>query len=124
MKVRVRAQTIRFRLGREEMEPLRSGERVEEEIAFGTAGSMAWSVELGSIDAAPAYVATPGKLRLTIPRLAWIDDDAAEGYQTTIDPGPGSAVRFTIERDYKCLTPRDSAEDRDSYPHPGVPSAC
>ena len=118
MKVRIRANNIRLRLGQEEMEQLRSGEVVEDRLSFGPDNGIVWSVQIGHTGSGPSISRVGDLIRVTIPRLGWLDDESEEGYRTSVESSPGYPVGIAVERDYACLQPRDPVEDRDSFPHP------
>ena len=120
MKIRIRANTVRFRLGQSEMGMLRDGDAVVEMLSFGPQSSITWSVRVGPSDEDASIESAPGSVRLTIPRLDWLEDESVEGYRATIESAPGYRVTVAVERDYACVAPRDAAEDRDSFPNPAV----
>ena len=119
MKIRIRANTLRFRLGQAEVERLREGYAVEETTTFGPDSSMTWSVRVASPDEDPSIDSAPGLLSVTIPRREWLEDERVEGFRTTIESAPGHEVSIAVERDWACMAPRDPAEDHDSFPNPG-----
>jgi hypothetical protein len=120
MKIRIRANTVRFRLGKSEMEILRDGDAVVEMLSFGPDSSIVWSVRVGAADSDAEIESSTGVVRLTIPRLDWLEDESVEGFSTTIESAPGYQVAVSVERDYACMSPRDPAEDLDSFPNPAV----
>lgn len=116
MKLRIRADSLRLRLTRGELERLRDEGRVAQTIHFG-ASELGYAIELGEREAvAASYEAST--ITVTLPRavaLAWIGGDEV-GIAAT-QALPEGELALLIEKDFQCLAPRGE-QDADAFPHP------
>ncbi|MDM7922505.1 MAG: hypothetical protein QUS14_09425 [Pyrinomonadaceae bacterium] len=119
MKIRIRGNSIRLRLGQTEAAMLARGETVEEFTDLGTGQRFVYAVTVKDAAAITASFAD-GRLEVSIPAVRaaeWAEggDVSLEASQRTSD---GGKLQITIEKDFACLKPRGPEEDRDSFPHP------
>ncbi len=125
MKIRIRENTLRFRLTQEEVATLRDGEALESRTEFGAAPEqqMVWRVQVGT---GTELTYNAGITSLAIPRESWLEEnlDGDDGMQSTVPLDGGREIHVTVERDYRCLAPRDPAEDAGSFPHPDQGVSC
>lgn len=124
MKIRIREQTVRFRLTQEEVERLRDGGQVESTLTFGPIPSqqLGWRLDVDTGDGTTSqlhYDSGQTTLRIARPIAEpWLSDDTAEGFTEEVTMPSGNVVTLTVQRDYACLVPRDPAEDAGAFPHP------
>lgn len=123
MKLRIRGDSLRLRLTRGEVRQLRETGSVVETIHFG-AGELHY--ELRSADV-PAPIARfdGARIEVSLPRAqanAWADgDDVGIATEQAL---PHGRLSLLIEKDFRCLAPRDGEDDGDAFPHPGVESGA
>ncbi|MEO8368763.1 MAG: hypothetical protein ABI806_06160 [Candidatus Solibacter sp.] len=118
MKLRLQGNSVRLRLKRSEVACLRDHGLVEEQVDFG--GGEVLTYRLRTTEA-PGPVRTEfgqGTIAVLVPSeaaRAWADSDEVGVYAQS------GAVSIAIEKDFRCLTRTDEEQERDSYPHPGLP---
>ena len=132
MKLRIRTNTLRFRLTQTECQHLAQEKTVQSTLRFGPGPEQAWTYGLCVRDVANYGVESlpfvqgadgppstpPLLLRLIIPRrdvAKWHTEDAVGLYGFVSFGDQGLTV--AIERDFTCLQPRTD-EDDDTFPHP------
>lgn len=123
MKLRIRGDSLRLRLTRGEVRQLRETGRVVETTHFGDAEL---SYQLLAADV-PSPVARfdGGSIVVSLPRTqaeAWADSEQV-GITATQAVAHGS-LALLIEKDFRCLAPREGEDDSDAFPHPGVESGA
>lgn len=128
MKLRIRANTLRLRLVRAEVdELLSSGETREAMPALG--GALDYVFALGDIAAATATLTTGTagtELRVTWPRAAataWAQDPRAVGMRALVSlPATATAaageLSLLVEKDFPCLVVREGEDDSDAFARP------
>jgi hypothetical protein len=119
MKLRIRANTIRFRLSQTEVARLASGGRVEQVTQFPASASLISSVETSPGISAPTAGFEGNRLRLVLPveqTKLWADSDQV-GIAAAQDLENGRLLELLIEKDFECLASHD-APDIDAYPNP------
>lgn len=136
MKLRIRANTLRLRLVRAEVDQLlTSGETREAMPALG--GALDYVFALGDVATASAELkasAAGAELRVTWPRAeatAWAQDPRAVGMRATLAlPATVTAaageLSLLVEKDFPCLVVREGEDDSDAFARPEdlPPAAC
>jgi hypothetical protein len=123
VKLRVRADSIRLRLGQSEVQRLADEGRVEERTHF-TPGAPALvyalrtdaSSDTGSISAA----FDGGALVVTVPRavaLRWASTEQV-GLEASQPAGNGETLRILIEKDFECVDAPTDESQADAFPNP------
>lgn len=119
MKIRILDDSIRLRLTRGEVARVGQGEVVEGATRFPGGTAFRYALEQGDVDA-PGARYDNGRIAVVLPReqaRAW-----AEGNDVGIEARPavdgGAGLRLLIEKDFKCLAPRDGEDDTDAFEHP------
>ena len=127
MKIRIRGNTLRFRLGRTEVAELGQNGRIEEKVNFGPGDQNNFFYTLESA-AGHDFIGTfaGGRIKLSVPasivgRWASSDDVSIEGTQTIDDQ---NELKFLIEKDFVCLNAHNDEDQSDRYPHPKGDDAC
>ena len=122
MKLRIRGNTIRLRLGRSEVSTLAEQGAVRESTRFDAAGmqEFGYALESAEVDAISASF-EDGLLLVRLPRALvaqWASSDEI-AVQRDQSLGSAGALKILIEKDFECLhgAPDDEPQD-DAYPHP------
>lgn len=126
MKLRIKGNLLRFRLGKSEVQAFGAKGRVEEKVVFGLPGhnDLCYLIEKSANDRFSASFAN-GVITVRIPEAlvdAWVGSDqiGIEGRQTDEQ----ADLRFLIEKDFVCLSDHESEDKSDKYPHPNGEAAC
>ena len=121
MKLRIRGNSIRFRLSRSELDQLGSRGVVRDSISFGAGASLSYGIEVSAADKLTVSHESHTIL-VTLPkplaqRWALPEEVAVQGDQP-LDASENLSI--LLEKDYSCLAPREGEEDADSFPNPAV----
>ncbi len=123
MKLRVRGNSIRLRLKRNEVERLAAGNRLVEETDF-PESAFSYSLELSDGEDMHASFEN-GSIAVSLPREIlpeWVDTDLVTLYSEQKLSGDGM-LKILVEKDFSCLEPghhRNCEDDEDTYPHPSA----
>lgn len=119
MKLRIRGDSLRLRLARGEVEHLAETGEVRETIHFG-ARALDYALRCAELDQPRAQFEAEAII-VELPRaaaLAWARSDQV-GIEAE-QPLAEGVLRLLIEKDFKCLAPREGEDDSDAFPHPGA----
>jgi len=121
MKLRIRGNSVRFRLSQTEMAQLVENGAVNDSVEFGPDARLTYRVEVRPVDSLKADFTAQG-IQVTIPtamvqRWAEPEEVAIRGEQALTGD---ASLSILLEKDFVCLTPRDGEEDADSFPNPGA----
>jgi hypothetical protein len=128
MKIRMKENALRLRVGRSELARFLEEGRIEETIRFAAASEAAftWALEAGSqtdkettLRAAPCavtVVVTPEQVHL------WRNENQV-GIYTRIDVGAERTLEIVVEKDFACLDGNDS-ENADTFANPNLAPNC
>ena len=120
MKLRIRGNSIRLRLTRNEVERIAGGEIVEENVDFGPGGKrFGYALQIGDGDRLGA--AFDGeRIVVNVPRA-----QAAEWTGTDLVglEAENNGMLILVEKDFACLTPRRGEDETDMFTNPS-PEAC
>lgn len=111
MKLRIQGQQLRLRLSRDEVIQLARGEALIHQSWLGPGPSPQLDLEVVAGEAQGARW-RDGRLTLTLERAplsAW-PDDQREGFSFEAFSQSTHPLAVTIEKDYKCTTPKDSCD--------------
>jgi hypothetical protein len=113
MKLRIRGNSLRFRLNQTEITSLATGNEVKETTDFGNGETFVYSISTSKIEQTIASFQN-GKIQISVP----IDSakNLAESDEVGISANQNS-LKILIEKDFACLQPRGE-EDKDTFPHP------
>lgn len=119
MKLRIKDNSIRLRLNREEVERFAAEGLVESTISFGAEPADRLTYALRASESAHELAARydHGNLTILIPQAwarAWHETDRV-GFESNRGPG---APHILVEKDFACLHRDEEEEDLHAYPHP------
>ena len=119
MKLRIKGNSIRFRLTKSEVERLAAEKSVEEVVRL-SSQNFSYAIEQ---DFVPNIRASfeDGRLTVFVPQETarqW-----AHGDEIGLD-GDDDGLRILIEKDFVCLAPRAGEDESDNFPHPNQEQAC
>lgn len=121
MKLRIRGNTIRVRLSQSEVSAFGEHGFIEEITDFGH-GQILVLALTSAANVHPAATFINGTIEIKIPQdivKSWAESDEVSIAAQT------ETLKLLIEKDFKCLTPRDGDDDHDTFPHPRQnDSAC
>ena len=123
MKLRIHRNSVRFRLGRSEVQRLLETGRVQEHVSLGPepAHRLWYTLELSEAEPEVRAAFDCTNLRVTLPthivrRWAGSDDVGIEASQDVGGGISGEQLQVLIEKDFVCLDhPEGNA---DAYPRP------
>jgi hypothetical protein len=122
MKLRILGNSIRLRLTRGEVDRVCAGEWVEERTHFAPAPAPALSYRIGpgaNIDEARANF-TEGTVSVELPAdfLSTWASNTTVGTEARQSLEDGQSLRILVEKDFKCLTPREDEDQSDTFANP------
>ncbi len=122
MKLRIRGNSVRFRLQQAEVRCLLERGHIEEHTRLGASPEqrLTYRVELSDEARTPSVSFCGSRISLTLPRPAarmWAEGDglALEEAQPI---GEGDILRILLEKDLSCLVHRLGEDDADAFPNP------
>lgn len=121
MKLRIRGNSLRFRLTQTEVARLRSAETVRESVCF-PSSSMKLTYLLETSEHLQRISAgfSDGEVRVSVPAAlarSWAEGDQV-GMEESESLGDGGKLRVLIEKDFRCLELRPGEDESDNFPHP------
>jgi|SRR5579884_1360779 len=127
MKLRIRGNSLRFRLTQGEVERLLAEGRVSESVHFSPSLEDRLTYSLATSTCAANVFASfrSGEVNITIPAAEayqWANTGQV-GIERTLFVGTETDLRILIEKDFRCLQPRMEEDESDNFPNPEV-SAC
>ena len=119
MKLRIKGNSIRFRLTQSEVKIVEQTGLVKDQIKFSNSISLEYEIKAAT---GLEYVeATYSENKITLKVNESLIRDWAHSDQVTIssslDLSSNENLAILIEKDFKCLSPRDEDES-DMFPHP------
>lgn len=119
MKLRILDDSIRLRLTRSEVEQIGQGAVVEGRTHFPGGGEFRYTLGSGDVET-PSAAFEQGVIAVTLPRSQaehWAGSDMVtiEARQPLAE---ASDLRLLIEKDFRCLAPRDDEDQSDAFEHP------
>jgi len=127
MKLRIKGDSLRIRVGRNELANFLRDGRIEDTIHFGAApeARLTYVLEASAIDITQTQVRyspqevtvvlTPGQIR------QWRQEEQV-GVYTHVPLGPGAALEVVVEKDFACLD-RGDEDNKDTFANPHA-TAC
>jgi hypothetical protein len=126
MKLRIKGNSLRLRLGPSEIERLLDSGRIEETIRFapGDAAQLTYALELADSADDVSLRYHPREITVVLSRSrarSWAQGDGI-GVAGAIEVGDGS-LELLVEKDFACLDHRDE-ENEDTFPNPKAGAVC
>lgn len=124
MKLRIRGNSIRLRLGRAEVAELVETGKVEEMTEFGAGQCLQYALITSADVQGPRATFRPARIELVVPeRLArdWAaGDDVGISAEQSLGTRAGEAgtLRLLIEKDFACLKAPPGEDQSDAFSHP------
>lgn len=127
MKIRMRGNSIRLRLGRSEVEALCRGGQVEDRVEFGPLASDALVYEIRTGDL-PDVIASfeGGRITVVVPGTAAVEWAGGEGLSLSGSQplGGGENLSILIEKDLACKSSDRAGGEPDAFPDPADAACC
>ncbi|MGN7721626.1 DUF7009 family protein [Chitinophaga sp. 22620] len=123
MKIRIRGNSIRYRLDQADVTRLQETGKTEEHTHIG-AGKLHFCIRSRDIGA-PAIKLESDGVHLSIP-AAWFTrmlEPAEVGFDHQFENPDGSLLKILVEKDFKCLTVRDE-DDSQAFENPDAGKNC
>ena len=120
MKIRIRDNSLRFRLARAEVDDLHANGVMTSTTRFPDNRQFAYSLQSSPASVSPAAFYSDNKITVRLPEtvvLAWATTEQVSimGEQLL---DSGEKLSILVEKDFACLAPRDGEDESDMYPHP------
>lgn len=121
MKIRIRGNSIRYRLDKADIGALKEHGKVEEETHIGAA-SLHFCVRIGDKHKVKLEGSGVHMSILAEKAKEWIDTDLV-GIQFEQQNADNSVLKILIEKDFKCLTEREE-DDSNAFENPLSKHEC
>jgi hypothetical protein len=122
MKLRLIHNSIRLRLTKGEVDRIAESGSVEETIVFGPQPDQAvtYAIKTSTTDADIHAAIDTNWITVVVPERIAANWAATKqvGMEAVQEIDGGAALQILIEKDFKCLEPRDNGDDADTFPHP------
>ncbi len=127
MKLRIKGNSLRFRVSRSELEQFLAGHRVEETIHFAPASQAKLTYALESTLQASAVRVRyrPQEVAVVLSEEqahAW-GKESEVGVYTAVDIGSAGSLEVIIEKDFACLDGSDE-DNNDTFNNPQAGAVC
>ena len=128
MKLRIRGNSIRVRMGEREVAELAKDGRVSDSIQFSVSPptSLAYTVVTAPDEKEITARFAGTEITVTVPSGAakeWANSEQV-GLSREQPTGSGLSLAILIEKDFRCLTPRPGEDQSDSFPNPAQGKSC
>jgi len=121
MKIRIRGNSIRYRLDKADIQALKENGKVEEETHIG-AHSLHFCIRTGDkqrvkLEGSGVHMTIPAEQAQT-----WTDTDQV-GFEFEQQNPDNSVLKILVEKDFKCLTEREE-DDSNAFENPLSKHEC
>lgn len=127
MKLRIKGNSIRLRVGRSEVETLGRMGHVEDCIAFGLIPAETLRYRLQSSDRDEIHaIFDNGCITVHVPHTIvseWVGSDEV-GLKGSQEVEDGDELKILIEKDFECLNREGERDESDNFPNPKSTAAC
>jgi len=122
MKIRIRGNSIRFRLMRGEVDHFGKTGSIEQTIHFGDAfgGPLTYRLQRSDVDDLTTTFQN-GLIVIEVPNdvaSEWVNNQALIGLKHLANPKSENPLHVLVEKDYKCLQVRKDEDESDAFPNP------
>lgn len=127
MKLRVLDNSVRLRLTQTEVDNVVSNGLVRGRVRFAGSNTFDYVLESSPATVKPEAHLSNNVLTVRIPQMdienwAGTEQVSIESEQILDD---GDRLRILVEKDFKCLSPREGEDESDMFAHPGAgESSC
>lgn len=128
MKLRLRLNSIRLRLGESEVAQLARDGRVSDSVQFSASPPSALTYSIVTSPDEPEITACfeDSEIKVTVPAAsakAWANSEQVglNGAQQISDE---THLTVLIEKDFRCLAPRPGEDESDSFANPAQGKSC
>ncbi len=127
MKMRIKGNSVRFRLTQSEVASLVESGRIADTIHFATDNSarITFGIQVEDVPADARINFTPTRVIVFIDRNQvqdWFGSDRV-GIYAAVDLGSKGKLDILIEKDFACLDLSDAANE-DTFPNPNAGALC
>lgn len=127
MKVRIKGNSLRFRVAQSELARLMAGERIEQTIYFSPAedSKLTYLLEHNSSSSSTTLQYRPHEVAIVLSTAdlkAW-GESIQVGIYAAADLGANGVLDLVVEKDFACLDLSD-AENKDTFPNPNAGAVC
>ena len=122
MKLRILGDTLRLRLSQADMQRLTETGRVEETTHFGPGTALVYAIERDAERESVGACFDQGTITVGVPPgmlRGWTESEEVS-MRATQSVEDGHSLSLLIEKDFKCLVPREGEEDYDGFANPNV----
>ncbi len=119
MKLRIKGNSLRYRLSKTDMQTLEHIGHVQEETDFG-ATMLTYTLGRSNDVKELTTTFTNSTINITLPE-AWAQElikTERVGFETYAEVGDGKILYLLIEKDFKCLDEETGEDQSDNYDHP------
>ncbi len=119
MKLRIRGNSVRFRLAKSELEQISEAGFAEDAVQFPSGPALRYRVEV-SRNGTLAASFTSSLVKVTVPEAEvrrWLDpkEVSIRGEQPL---DGGGTLKILVEKDFECLVPRPDEDSGDLFENP------
>ena len=121
MKLRLLDDSIRLRLSRGEVIAADEGGVVEGHTRFPDGAVFTYALEALKEGSRASAAFTGGRMVVRLPAAqiaAWANDDTAVSLHGEIESPRGGALTLLVEKDFRCLSPREGEDQSDLFTNP------
>lgn len=122
MKLRIKGNSVRFRLTQSEVAQLADGKEVKEQTCFSLYESFSYSVKPWNLGVVECNF-KDNEIQLSVPssQLAeWAGSDQV-GIESVQENHSKDPLKILLEKDFACLKPRDDEDESDHFLNPAQP---
>jgi len=126
MKLRIRENTLRFRLGRSEVETFAQTGAIGDNVRFGLGKNDFGYLLEKTPDSNFSASCADGTIVVRVPASdanSWANSDEVSLAGTFL-ADEQTELRILIEKDFVCLNAHNDEDQSDRYPHPKGDAAC
>jgi hypothetical protein len=121
MKLRLLDDSIRLRLSRNEVVAADEQGLVECQTRFPDGSVFKFALEALQNGSHASASYADGRMVVKLPASeisAWANDDAAVSLHGELSLPLGGPLKLLVEKDFRCLSPRDDEDQSDLFPNP------
>lgn len=121
MKLRIKGDSLRFRLTQTEVQQLGERGSVEDRVQFAGGVALVYRLRRDASEPATATYAD-GTLEVRLPdrsALEWCRSNEVT-LATTQSTGADAGLRIVVEKDFACLTAREGEDESDNFANPNA----